>query len=55
MNNPNNSLKNIAHVLVKRLTIKGFLIFDHLNDKEEFNTDMQKWVINNKVIHKDSV
>jgi len=55
MNNPNHSLKNIAHVLVKRLTIKGFLIFDHLNDKEEFNTDMQKWVINNKVIHKETI
>ena len=31
---PGEGLKNMAHVLVKRLTIKGFLIFDHYDDSK---------------------
>ena len=54
MNNPNHSLKNIAHVLVKRLTIKGFLIFDHLEDMDDFETDMKKWISNNQIKWKET-
>ena len=35
-------LKNMAHVLVKRLTIKGFLIFDHENDSDNFRKRYDK-------------
>ena len=48
-------LKNMAHVLVKRLTIKGFLIFDHENDTEPFESDMKDWIRNNKVKFKETV
>ncbi len=48
-------LKNMAHVLVKRLTIKGFLIFDHENDIEPFESDMKDWIRNNKVKFKETV
>ena len=48
-------LKNIAHVLVKRLTIKGFLIFDHENDSENFQNDMSKWLKNKKIITKETI
>ncbi len=48
-------LKNMAHVLVKRLTIKGFLIFDHSNDYEDFEKDMQNWIINNKMKWKETI
>ena len=41
---PGSGIKNMAHVLVKRLTIKGFLIFDHENEREPFETDMLKSV-----------
>ena len=34
---PGEGLKNMAHVLVKRLTIKGFLIFDHYDDYKDFS------------------
>ena len=39
----------MAHVLVKRLTIKGFLIFDHENDNEPFETDMRNWLSEGKI------
>ena len=48
-------LKNMAHVLVKRLTIKGFLIFDHLNDHSQFETDMKNWIANNQIKWKETV
>ncbi len=48
-------LKNIAHVLVKRLTIKGFLIFDHENESENFQNDMSSWLKNKKILSKHTV
>ena len=48
-------LKNMAHVLVKRLTIKGFLIFDHENDKEPFETDMRNWLLDGKIKFKETI
>ena len=48
-------LKNMAHVLVKRLTIKGFLIFDHENDNDPFESDMKKWIIEGKIKFKETV
>ena len=52
---PGEGLKNMAHVLVKRLTIKGFLIFDHINDREDFENDMKKWILNNQIKLKETV
>tara|TARA_Y100000590_G_scaffold53588_2_gene55998 strand:+ start:996 stop:2003 length:1008 start_codon:yes stop_codon:yes gene_type:complete len=47
-------IKNMAHVLVKRLTIRGFLIFDHENEITNFNEDMTKWIINKKIISRET-
>ena len=52
--NPGSGLKNMAHVLVKRLTIKGFIIFDHENDREQFETDMTKWLLEDKIKFKET-
>ena len=52
---PGEGLKNIAHVLVKRLTVKGFLIFDHNNDYHDFEKNMIDWVINKKIKWKETV
>ncbi len=52
---PGSGIKNMAHVLVKRLTIKGFLIFDHENETEPFETDMLKWLSEGKVKFKETV
>ena len=48
-------LKNMAHVLVKRLTIKGFLIFDHFDDYENFEKDMIDWITDKKIKWKETV
>ena len=48
-------LKNIAHVLVNRLTIKGFLIFDHENESENFQNDMSEWLKNKKIVSKETI
>jgi len=52
---PGEGLKNMAHVLVKRLTIKGFLIFDHYDDYKDFENDMSKWVINKKIKWRETI
>ena len=52
---PGSGIKNMAHVLVKRLTIKGFLIFDHENEREPFETDMLKWLSEGKVKFKETI
>ena len=52
---PGEGIKNMAHVLVKRLTIKGFLIFDHVDDRENFENDMKNWISNDKIKWKETV
>ena len=52
---PGSGIKNMAHVLVKRLTIKGFLIFDHENEREPFETDMLKWLSKGKIKFKETI
>ena len=52
---PGSGIKNIAHVLVKRLTIKGFLIFDHENEREPFETDMLKWLSKGEIKFKETI
>ena len=52
---PGEGLKNMAHVLVKRLTIKGFLIFDHLHNREQFDKDMKEWILNNQIKWKETI
>ena len=45
----------MAHVLVKRLTIRGFLIFDHEYDSDNFEQDMTKWIIEGKIKFKETI
>ena len=52
---PSKGLKNMAHVLVKRLTVKGFLIFDHLSDRSQFENDMKNWITNSQIKWKETI
>ena len=52
---PGSGIKNLAHVLVKRLTIRGFLIFDHQNEIEPFETDMSNWLLEGKIKFKETI
>ena len=31
------------------------MIFDHINDHEEFENDMKKWILNNQIKLKETV
>ena len=42
-------------MLVKRLTIKGFLIFDHYDDYKDFENDMSNWVINKEIKWRETI
>ena len=55
MNTAGHGLKNMAHVLVKRLTIKGFLIFDHTDDYIDFEKDMKNWILNKQIKWKETI
>ncbi len=55
MNDPSHALKNMAHVLVKRLTIKGFLIFDHIDETNDFENDMKKWIMDEQIKWKETI
>ena len=48
-------MKNMAHVLVKRLTIKGFLIFDHFEDYSDFENEMINWILDKKIKWKETI
>ena len=48
-------LINMAHVLVKRLIIRGFLIFDHENEINDFEKDMTKWISEGKIKFKETI
>ena len=48
-------LKNMAHVLVKRLTIKGFLIFDHFEDYSDFENEMINWILDKQIKWKETI
>ena len=52
---PGEGLKNMAHVLIKRLTIRGFLMMDHFDDKNDFEKDMKNWILNNKINCKETI
>ena len=52
---PGEGLKNMSHVLVKRLTIRGFLIFDHFDDKHNFEKDMKNWISNKQIKWKETI
>ena len=41
--------------VVKRLTIKGFLIFDHLQETNDFEENMKVWISNNQIKWKETV
>ena len=56
MNAPTGTgLKNMAHVLVKRLTIKGFLIFDHIEDRKNFEEEVINWIKQKKIIWNETI
>jgi NADPH-dependent curcumin reductase CurA len=46
---------NFAQILVKRLTLQGFIVGDHFDKLPRFTTDMAKWIKEGKIKWKETV
>jgi len=40
---------NLAYIISKKLTIKGFIVSDHLDKHQQFYNDMGKWLAEGKI------
>jgi len=49
------AIKNIMEVLTKKLLMQGFIIMEHYDHFEQFQTDMLKWLKEGKVKYKEHV
>ena len=47
--------RNIAAVLVKRITMRGYIILDHLDLVPLFNAEMIGWLKSGKVKSRDTI
>lgn len=47
--------RNIAAVLVKRITVRGYIILDHLDLVPRFNAEMIAWLKSGKVKSRDTI
>ena len=46
----------MSTILIKRLTLKGFIIFDDYASRyPEFSTDMQKWLANQQITYREDL
>jgi len=47
--------RNLALVLARRLTMRGFLVFDHYDLRERFLADMRDWIAQRKMTWRETV
>jgi NADPH-dependent curcumin reductase CurA len=47
--------RNLAHVLARRLTMRGFIVIDHGDLMERFQSDMRSWIAEGKVKWRETV
>ncbi len=47
--------RNLFFATVKRLTLKGFIVSDHLDRLPEFNADMGKWIAEGRIKWKETI
>ena len=47
--------RNLALVLARRLTMRGFLVFDHTDLRERFLADMRDWIAQGKMTWRETV
>jgi NADPH-dependent curcumin reductase CurA len=46
---------NLFFAISKRLTLKGFLVFDHMQKQPQFYEDMGKWIADGKIKWKETI
>jgi NADPH-dependent curcumin reductase CurA len=53
--NPRNDISKLISVVLKRLTIRGFIVRDHEDMRPEFERQVAEWLREGKVISKDTI
>ena len=53
--NPRNDISKLINVVLKRLTIRGFIVRDHEDMRPEFERQVAQWLADGKVISKDTI
>ncbi len=52
---PPRAPRNLANVLTRRLTMRGFIVLDHLDMRERFLSDMRDWIAEGKITWRETV
>ena len=47
--------RNLVNVLLRRLTMRGFIVFDHNDMKERFTSDMREWITDGRMTWRETV
>ena len=53
--NPRNDISKLIDVVLKRLTIRGFIVRDHEDMRPEFERQVAEWLRDGKVVSRDTV
>jgi len=46
---------NLIMAIIKRLTLKGFIVTDHLHRQKDFLSDMSRWIAERRIVWKETV
>ena len=52
---PNLAPRLMARVLARRLTLRGFIVFDHHGRREEFLKDVSAWIRSGQLTYKEDI
>ena len=52
---PNLVPRLMARVLVRRLTLRGFIVFDHADRREDFLKDVSAWIRSGQLTYKEDI
>ena len=47
--------RNMAMIIGKRLTLRGFIVFDHSDLRQQFETEVGQWLAEGKIIWRETV
>ena len=53
--NPRNDISKLISVVLKRITIRGFIVRDHEDMRAEFERQVSEWLRDGKVVSRDTI
>jgi len=52
---PSPGPRNMAMIIGKRLTLRGFLVFDHVDLRPQFESEVGQWLADGKIVWRETV